>query len=151
MFVVSTNSDIWLDSSLYEVFIYRQLEWNEILTNITLIAEFEFWNSANIGGDVSPEDITFRLTSSLNRTNFTINNLPNSFKGFQNRSVPEILKKGLIISSSSQNLILGDYDMKIQVIWQNMKLVESIVVVHVVDPLPTILPFPGMAIAFYLL
>ena len=140
---MSTSSNVWLDSSFYEVLVYRQLEWNEILTNISLIAEFEFWSSVNIGGDISPEDITFRLTSSPNHTNFTVNSLPIGFKGFQNRSLPEILKKGLIISSSSQNLILGDYDMKIQVIWQNMKLAESIVVVHVIDPLPILLPVPG--------
>ena len=140
---MSTSSDVWLDSSLYEVLVYRQLEWNEILTNISLIAKFEFWNSVNIGDEVSPEDITFRLTSSPNHTNFTVNSLPIGFKGFQNRSVPEILKRGLIISSSSQSLILGDYSMKIQVMWQNMTLAESHVVIHVVDPLPTLLPVPG--------
>ena len=39
--------------------------------------------------------------------------------------------------------MLGDYKMKIQAIWQNKKLAESDVIIHVVDPLPAVLPVPG--------
>ena len=39
--------------------------------------------------------------------------------------------------------MLGDYKMKILVIWQNNIIAESDVIIHVVDPLPTGLPVPG--------
>ena len=52
-------------------------------------------------------------------------------------------------SSRLQNLELGDYGMKILVIWQDVKLAESNVVIHVVDPLPNALPVPGTYLNYF--
>ena len=132
-----------MDSSLYEVFVYRKLDQNEILKNISLIVTYGFWDNASNSGEDISNNITFRLTSSLNYPQFTLNSLSSTFEGFQNENIPEIFSRSLIISSSLQDLTLGDYNMKIQAIFQNRKLAESDVIIHIVDPLPTPLPVPG--------
>ena len=135
MFLVSTSDDIWFDSSFYEVFVYRKLN-QDGLKNISLIVTYAFWNNASNSDE--DNNITFRLTSS----HFALNTLYNNFEGFQNENTPEIVKIISIISLS-QDLMLGDYTMKIQAIWQNKTLAESDVIIHVVDPLPAALPIPG--------
>lgn len=140
IFLVSTSNHVWLDSSLYEVFVYRELDQNEIL-NISLIVTYEFWNNISNSGEDSLDNITFRFTSSLNYTNFVLNFLPSAFKSFRNENTPEVIKK--ISINSLQDLMLGDYNLKIQVYWQDNTLTESDVIIHVVDPLPEVLPVPG--------
>ena len=142
-YLVSASNDVWLDSSLYEVFVYRKLDQNEILKNISLIVTYGFWDNASNSGEDILNNITFRLTSSLNYTQFTLNSLSSTFEGFQNEYIPEIFSRSSIVSSSLQDLTLGDYHMKIQAIFHNRKLAESDVIIHVVDPLPTSLPVPG--------
>ena len=137
MFLVSTSDDIWFDSSLYEVFVYRKLN-QDGFKNISLIVTYSFWNNASNSDEDFLNNITFRHTSS----HFDLNSLYSTFEGFQNENTPEIVKRISIISLS-QDLTLGDYNMKIQAIWQNKKLAESDVIIHVVDPLPTALPIPG--------
>ena len=142
-YLVSISNDVWLDSLLYEVFVYCKLEHNEILKNISLIVTYGFWDDAsNSGKDIS-NNIAFRLTSSLNYTQFTLNSLPSTFEGFQNENIPQMFSRRSIVSSSQQDLTLGDYNMKIQAIFQNQKLTESDVIIHVVNPLPTTLPIPS--------
>ena len=135
--LASTSNDIWFDSSLYEVFVYRKLDQNEMLKNISLIATYAFRNNAPNSDEDFLNNITFRLNSS----HFDLTTLYSSFEGFQNESTsPEIVKRVSIIALS---LMLGDYNMKIQAIWQNKTLAESDVIIHVVDPLPATLPVPG--------
>ena len=136
--LVSANNDIWLDSSLYEIFIYRKLNQSKILKNISLIVTFSFWNNVSNSSEDFSNNITFILSSSAN---FTLDF--DTFERFQNESTPQVVRRSSIISSSALNLMLGDHSMKIQAVWQNMKLAESEVIIHVVDPLPAPLPSPG--------
>ena len=139
--LVSTSNDIWFDSSLYEVFVYRKLNRDETLKNISLIATYAFWNNTSNSDEDFLNNITFRLNSSQ----FVLNSLYISFEGFQNEITPEIVKGVSITSNSlSQDLVLGDYNMKVQAIWQDKILTESDVIIHVVDPLPATLPTPGL-------
>ena len=145
--LVSNSYDIWFDSSLYEVFVYRKLHQNEILKNVSLMVTHGFWeNSSKIDEDF-PNNVTFRLTSPIN---FTVSYLSTTFNGFKNRSIPEIVRNVSVISLS-QNLMLGDYNMKIQAIRKDMEIAESDIIIHVVDPLPRAFPVPGYYNGLYLL
>ena len=139
--LVSTSNDIWFDSSLYEVFVYRKLNRDETLKNISLVAAYAFRHNTSNSDEDFLNNITFRLTSS----HFTLNSLYSTFKSFQNENTvtPEIVK-GISIISLSQDLMLGDYNMKVQAVWQDKILTESDVIIHVVDPLPATLPTPGL-------
>ena len=127
-----------MDSSLYEVFIYRKLSQNEILKNISLVATYSFWNNVANGSEDFSSNITFNLTSS---TYFTLKF--DTFERFQNDNTPQVVRRSSITSPSVQDLMLGDYSMKIQAVWQDMKLSESDLIIHVIDPPPTPLPVPG--------
>ena len=142
--LVSNNNDIWFDSSLYEVFVYHQLHQNEVLKNTSLIVTYQFWNNASNIDEDFPSNITFKLTSSLDSTNFAVISLSTPFKGFNDENTPDIVRNISIITLA-QNLTLGDYNMKIQAIWQDMEIAESVVIIHVVDPPPRALPVPGLA------
>ena len=137
--LVPNSYDVWFDSSLYEVFVYRKLHQNEILKNVPLIVAHGFWENASNIDEGFPNNVTFRLTSPIN---FTVSSLSATFNGFKNRSIPVIVRNVSVISLS-QNLMLGDYNMKIQAIWQDMEIAESDIIIHVVDPLPRALPVPG--------
>ena len=139
---MSSNEDIWFDSSLYEVFVYHQLHQNEVLKNISLIATYQFWNNASNIDEDFPNNILFKLTSSAN---FTITSLSTTFRGFKNENSSDIVRNVSIISLS-ENLMLGDYIMNIQAIWQDVEIAESDVIIHVIDPLPRALPVPGLHI-----
>ena len=136
--LVSANNDVWLDSSLYEIFIYRKLNQNKILKNISLIVTFSFWNNVSNSSEDFCNNITFNLSSSAH---FTLDF--DTFERFQNENTPQIVRRSSIISSLALDLMLGDYNMKIQAVWQDMKLAESEVIIHVVDPVPAPLPPPG--------
>ena len=127
-----------MDSSLYEVFIYRKLSQNEILKNISLVATYSFWNNVANGSEDFSSNITFNLTSS---TYFTLKF--DTFERFQNDNAPQVVRRSSITSPSVQDLMLVDYSMKIQAVWQDMKLSESDLIIHVIDPPPTPLPVPG--------
>ena len=142
--LVLSNNGMWFDSSLYEVFVYHQLHQNEVLKNISLIVTYQFWHNASIVDEDFPSNIIFKLTSSLNHANFAVMSLSAPFKGFLNENTPGIGRKISIITLA-QNLTLGDYNMKIQAIWQDMEIAESVVIIHVVDPPPRALPVPGLA------
>ena len=141
--LASTSNDIWFDSSLYEVFVYHKLNRNVTLKNMSLIATYAFWKNESNSGEDFLNNITFKLTSS----HFDLITLYSTFESFQNESIPEIVKEVSIISLS-QDLMLGDYSMKIQAIWQNKTLAKSDVIIHVVDPLPATLPTPGLYIQY---
>ena len=112
-----------------------------MLKNMSLIATYAFWNNASN----SDEDFLYNITFTFRQTSshFALNSLYSSFESFQNESTPEIVKKVSILSLS-QDLVLGDYNMTVQAIWQNKTLAESDVIIHVVDPLPAVLPVPGL-------
>ena len=140
--LVSNRFDIWFDSSLYETFVYRRLHQNETLENISLIVTYDFWNTASNSDEEFPNNVIIRLISSCNYTNFTVTSSSTTFRGFNNANTPDIVRNVSVISLS-QNLILGDYSMKIQAIWQDMEIAESDLIIHVVDPLTRALPVPG--------
>ena len=140
--LVSSNNDIWFDSSLYEVFIYHQLHQNEVLKNTSLIVTYQFWNNASNIDEDFPSNISFKFTSPLDYAYFAVISLSTPFKGFNAESTPDIVRNISIISLA-KNLRLGDYNMKIQAIWQDIKIADTIVIIHVVDPPPRMLPLPG--------
>ena len=140
---------MWFDSSFYEVFVYRQLHQNETLKDISLIVTYDFWNNASNSDEEFPNNVMFRLTSSRNYTNFTVTSSSITFRGF-NENTTDIVRNVSVISLS-QNLMLGDYNMKIQAIWQDMEIAESDIIIHVVDPLPKTLPVPGYYNGLHLL
>jgi len=75
-----------------------------------------------------------------------LNDISATFGGFHDDS-PKIFKTYAIIYNSSHPTIpLGDYEMEVQVIWEDDVLTSSVVIVHVVDPVPTSLPVPGKKI-----
>ena len=147
--LVSSDNRIWFDSSSYEVFVYRHLHQTETLKIISLIATHDFWSNASNTDEEFPNNVMFRLTSSRNHTNFTVTSSSTTFRGFNNENTPDIVRNVSVISLS-QNLMLGDYNMKIQAIWQDMEIAESDIIIHVVDPLPRALPVPGYYNGLYL-
>ena len=71
-----------------------------------------------------------------------LNDIPITFGDFHDDS-PKICKAYTVIHNSFQPIPLGDYQMEVQVISQEDVLADSVVIVHVVDPVPTSLPVPG--------
>jgi len=71
-----------------------------------------------------------------------LNDIPTTFGDFHEDS-PKICKTYTVMRNSSQPVPLGDYQMEVQVISQDDVLADSVVIVHVVDPVPTSLPVPG--------
>jgi len=111
-----------------------------------LIVTYGFWNNASNSDENFPSNITFKLTSFPNYTNFS---LSDTTEGIQRKGTAVIVRKISMISSSSQNM-LGDYTMKMQVIWQGNELTNSDVIIHVIDPLPTTLPVPGFDDVYFM-
>ena len=125
---------------MYEVFISHQMEPYETIVNISLIITDEYWNELSNKSNF-PSNLNVHLTSS---SYFMLNNISPTFDSFKRDNYsPKIFKAYEMICNLFESIPLGDYEMEVQVIWQDNMLTSSDVIVHVVDPVPTLLPVPG--------
>ena len=124
---------------MYEVFISHQMEPYETIVNISLIITYEYWNELSNKSNF-PSNLNVHLTSS---SYFMLNDISPTFDSLNGDYSPKMLKTYEMIYTLSESIPLGDYEMEVQVIWQDNMLTSSDVIVHVVDPVPTLLPVPG--------
>jgi len=138
--IAPEDVEVWLDATVYEIFINPTTSLNEVIAKFNLTLRKNDIDSS--GSQMNSSDshnvnaILFHLQSS---NNFYLANQNSSTSSFQDDHEHYVVE---LLSANDGLLPLNDYRMKLEVTVGNMSLTSSDVIIHVVDPLPT-LPVPG--------
>lgn len=132
--------DAWLDASVYEVFILPTVPLNQSVIGFNLMLVYD---SENSSGYYDFNEISFDLHSS------------NSFFYLANQSAinatiltqyginqPDLVKS-IQLFTAVDGIPINDYEMTLNVLVGETPLINSDIIVHVSEPLPS-LSAPGM-------
>lgn len=138
MHIVQAGVEAWLDATVYEVFVLPAVHFNQTILHLNLSLTGDFHSQANYNYD----NITFHLHS-VNLF-FNLGNQNTSHTTFLNYFdlLPSRAESTSLVSAVTGHLPLNDYKMRIEVTAGNSSVTTSDIIIHVVDPLPS-LPVPG--------
>ena len=120
---------------MYEIFIKPTTSLNEVIAKFNLTVRKDFEMDSSGSHDIDVDDIMLDLQSS---DYFSLTNQKGSDSDFHGHNVVEVQ----LLSTKAGTISLNDYKMKLEVTIGDNPLTSSDIIIHVVDPLPT-LPVPG--------
>ena len=133
----------WLDTNVYEVVIPSSMQLNETIIMINLTATQYFRYRINCSTNCIINDISFQLNSSYPYFYLASKRpIPLSFLDDQEMFMPTMMGSVELLSAGNGDIPLNDYKMTLEVKDGNVLLLSSDIVIHVVEPLPS-LPVSG--------
>ena len=133
----------WLDTNVYEVFIPSSVQLNETITTINLTVTQYFRYRINCNTNCIINDISFHLESRYHYFYLASErSIPLSFLDDQEMFMPTMMGSVELLSANNGNIPLNDYKMTLEVKDRNVVLLSSNIIIHVVEPLPS-LPISG--------
>ena len=128
--------EVWLDATVYEIFILPTASYNEVITTCNLSLRDSYLDELDSSGSHNIDDVWFHLQSTSNY--FQLANTNGSH--LENNELHVFRIK--LLSVSHDSIPLNDYRMKLEVTIGDIHLTSSDIIIHVVEPLPA-LPIPG--------
>ena len=133
----------WLDTNVYEVLIPSSMKLNETIIKINLTATQYFRYRMNCNSDCIINDVSFHLKSSYSYFYLSTESLiPLNFLDDQEMFMPLMMESVELLSAVDGHIPLNDYKMILEVTDGNTVLLDSDIIIHVVESLVT-LPVPG--------
>ena len=133
----------WLDTNVYEVLIPSSVKLNETIIKINLTATQYFRYRMNCNSNCIINDVSFHLKSSYSYFSLSTEHLfPLNFLDDQEMFMPLMMKSVELLSAVDGHIPLNDYKMILEVTDGNTVLLDSDIIIHVVESLVT-LPVPG--------
>ena len=133
----------WLDATVYEALISPSVQLNETIMrfNLTVTQYFRYQTSCNT--DCIINDVSFHLRSPYPYFHLASNNFISlDFLDDQETFEPIMMESVELLSTINGHIPLNDYKMRIEVTDGNSSLLGSDIIIHVVEPLPSV-PVPG--------
>ena len=142
LYTVQAGVEAWLDATVYEVFVLPTVQFNQTILHLNVSLTNDFLYQVDYS-DYHVEDISFHLHSAYSF--FYLANQNTSHTTFMNYFgviLPDTVESTELISAVDGGIPLNDYSMKLEVTAGDTSLLNSDIIVHVVEPLP-VLPRPG--------
>ena len=133
----------WLDTDIYEILILSSVELNETIIKFNLTMTQYFRYLIYCSSDCIINNVSFHLQSSYpyfhlaSENPFSLNFLDN-----EKMFVPVMTESVELLSAINGYIPLNDYKMRIEVITGDTIVLNSDIIIHVVESLPS-LPTPG--------
>ena len=132
---VPIDQEVWLDATVYEIFIKPTTTLNEVIAKFNLTVRENYLYEIDSIGSHDIDDIMVHPKSS---DYFSLTKQNSSNSDFHGHDVIEVQ----LLSTKAGTISLNDYKMTLEVTIDDNPLTSSDIIIHVVDPLPT-LPVPG--------
>ena len=139
----STKMRGWLDAAVYEALISPSVQLNETIMKFNLTVTQYFRYQVNCNTDCIINDVSFHLKSPYPYF-YLANKNPISLNFLDDQEIfePIMMESVELLSAINGHIPLNDYKMKIEVTDGNSSLLNSDVIIHVVEQLEA-LPVPG--------
>ena len=133
----------WLDTNVYEVWIPSSMKLNETIIKINLTVTQYFRYRKDCNPDCIINDVSFHLKSSYSYFYLSTENLiPLNYLDDQEMFMPFMMESVELLSAVNGHIPLNDYKMMLEVTDRNTVLLDSDIIIHVVESLAT-LPVSG--------
>ena len=141
--IASAEMRGWLDTNVYEVLISSSVKINESIITINLTATQYFRYRINCNTNCIINDISFHLESPYHYFYLASErSIPLSFLDDQEMFMPTMMGSVELLSANNGDIPLNDYKMTLEVKDGTVVLLSSDIIIHVVEPLPS-LPVSG--------
>ena len=131
----------WLDTNVYEVLIPSSMQLNETIIMINLTATQYFRYRINCTANCVIKDISFHLKPFYPYFYLASErSIPLNFLGDQEMFMPIMMGSVELLSAGNGHIPLNDYKMRLEVKDENIVLLGSDIVIHVVESLSTLPP-----------
>ena len=129
----------WLDTNVYEVLVPSSVLLSETIIKINLTMTQYFRYQINCNNNCIIKNISFHLKSSNSYFHLSNeNSIPLNFLDDQEMFMPIMMVSVELLSAVNGHILLSDYKMKLEVTSGNDVLLDSDIIIHVVEPLPTL-------------
>ena len=133
----------WLDTDVYEILIPSSVELNETIIKFNLTMTQYFRYLIYCSSDCIINNVSFHLQSSYPYFHLASENpFSLNFLDSEKMFVPIMTEAVELLSAINGYIPLNDYKMRIEVITGNTIVLNSDIIIHVVESLPS-LPIPG--------
>ena len=133
----------WLDATVYEALISPSVQLNDTIMKFNLTVTQYFRYRINCYTNCIIDNVSFHLKSPYPYFYLgSINAISLNFLDDQEMFEPIMMESVELLSAINGHIPLNDYKMRIEVTDGNSSLLSSRIIIHVVEPLPS-LPVPG--------
>ena len=135
----------WLDATLYETLISPSVQLNDTIMKFNLTVTQYFRYKTNCNTDCIIDDVSFHLKSPYPYFHLT-SKAPIILNFLDDQETFEtiMMESVELLSTINGHIPLNNYEMKIEVTDGNSSLLSSDIIIHVVEPLPSV-PVPGQS------